>query len=82
MDIDMFSKMLLGEDPAEAYIESAEAQKEIKVNSSLFAVIHILAQKEIVTNEEFEEVRKKYEASYIEKIKKAFKKEFEKLEEE
>lgn len=74
MDVNIFSEMLLGKDPAEAYIESNEGKKEITINSNLLAVMYILIEKKIISNEEFEKAQKKCEEIYKDKIRAAFKK--------
>ena len=74
MDIDMFSKMLYGKDPAEAYIESAEGKARIHINSSLLAVLQILIDKNIITEEELKEYQKTMKEIFKNQIREEFKK--------
>lgn len=74
MDTDIFAQMLFGKDPAEAYIKSKEGKAHIYINSCLAAVIQILVDKKIVTENELNEYQKKMEELYKEKIRDEFKK--------
>lgn len=78
MNTDIFAEMLMGKDLAEAYIESDEGKKEININSSLMAVIHVLLNNNLVTGEKFE----KYRSEYEEVLKNKIRAEFKKLQEE
>lgn len=73
MDVDMFSNMLFGKDPAEAYIESAEGKARIYINSCLLAVIQILVDKNIVTDNELTDYQKKMEEKFKVQIRDEFK---------
>jgi hypothetical protein len=75
MDVDMFANMLFGKkDLAEAYIESKEGKAHICVNSYLTAVLQILVDKKIVTENELIEYQEKMEELYKDKIREEFKK--------
>lgn len=75
MDVDMFANMLFGKkDLAEAYLESKEGKAKVYINSSLLAVLQILIDKNVVTENEFNKYQNKMEEYYKDKVKEEFKK--------
>ena len=73
MDTNMFASMLFGKDPAEAYFESPEGKEKIYTTSSLGAVMQILIDKKIVTEDEFKAYRDKIEEVMKNKIREEIK---------
>jgi len=69
---DLESMLFEDKDLATAYIESSEGKKDITIITAISTIINILVSKNIVTNEEFEEIQNKYKVICENQIRKEF----------